>query len=173
MAIVAAVLVTLDEDRVVARDEKSGGRVAQEVQVEIGGRALEVVLNDRLGRCARQSRRRVARPDQTALEDPIELAVGADEERRAEKRRAIAGRKAIVDSVLVGIRATGRKSWCRGDGGGGAGHGAVARDRRRRGASHEQTDQHGDHRKPPWDERVCHRGRHRIIGPTFPQEARP
>src|SRR5947207_12807404 len=149
MAIVAAVLVTLDEDRVVARDEKSGGRVAQEVQVEIGGRALEVVLNDRLGRCARQSRRRVARPDQTALEDPIELAVGADEERRAEKRRAIAGPKAIVDSVLVGIRATGPKSWCRGHGGGWAGHGARARVLRRGGAVHETKLQLSGRHQPP------------------------
>ena len=87
MAIVAPVLVALDEDRVAARDEEPGGRVAREVPVQIRGRALVVVLEDRLRGRAPQPRRSVGAPHEAALEHLVELAVGPDEEGNAEERR--------------------------------------------------------------------------------------
>src|SRR6266850_7933168 len=110
MAIVPAVLVALDQNRVATRDEEPGGRVTREVPVQVGGRALVVVLDDRLRSGAGQGRRRVGAPYEAALEHLIELAVGADEEGNAEEGRAVAGRKACARPVLLGVRTVRREA---------------------------------------------------------------
>src|SRR3989442_8849124 len=100
MAIVAPVLVALDEDRVATRDEEPGGRVAREVPVEVRGRALVVVLDRRLRGCAPQPRQRGGTPDEAALEHLVELAVGADQERPAKEAPSNAGPAAVPRSLV-------------------------------------------------------------------------
>src|SRR5215475_7793660 len=50
MTVVARVLVALDQDRVIARDEEPGGRIALEVLMEPAALALVIVANLRLTR---------------------------------------------------------------------------------------------------------------------------
>src|SRR5439155_1188421 len=76
---------------------------------------------------APQPRRRGGTPDEAALEHLVELAVGADQERRAKEARAIAGRVAVARSVVLGVR-TARREARRGRGSGRRARGdAVAR----------------------------------------------
>ena len=81
MPIVAAVLVALDEDRVAARDEEAGGRIARQVVVERAGLAPKLVAERRLGVYARETRRRSGAANQPAFEDLVEMTVRANEER--------------------------------------------------------------------------------------------
>src|SRR5262249_26627980 len=85
MPIVPAVLVTLDEDRVAARDEEAGGRVAPEVVVERAGLAPKLVAERRLGVYASERRRRGGAANQPAFEDLIEMTLRADEERDSKE----------------------------------------------------------------------------------------
>jgi len=85
MPIVPAVLVTLDEDRVAARDEEAGGRVAAEVVVERAGLAPKLVAERRLGVYASERRRRGGAANQSAFEDLIEMTLRANEERDSKE----------------------------------------------------------------------------------------
>ena len=73
MAVASAVLIALDEQRVAARDDEPGRRIAREVAVDVRRGALVVVLNRRLGCRTSQRRWSVATPDKPALEDAIEM----------------------------------------------------------------------------------------------------
>src|SRR4029077_1568997 len=85
MPIVPAVLVALDEDRVAARDEEAGGRVAREVVVERAGLAPKLVAERRLGVYAGERRRRGGAANQPAFEDLVEMTLRANEERDSKE----------------------------------------------------------------------------------------
>ena len=68
MLVRAAVLIAFDENRVAARDEQAGGRVAREVVVERQLGALVGPRDARLGD-ADEARGRRRFPDEPALED--------------------------------------------------------------------------------------------------------
>ena len=105
MPIVPRVLVALDEDRIVPRNEERGGGVAREVVVDGEGRPLVRVANRRLGRRAPDPRRRRPAANQASLEDLIEMTLCADEDGDLEERRAVADRIAIARAGPLGVRA--------------------------------------------------------------------
>jgi hypothetical protein len=102
--LVPRVLIALDEDCVVARDEKPGGRVPREVLIQPEALAPEVVANLRLGRRPREPRRRCGSQDPPRLEDLVEVALGADEERNLKVGRPFTDRVALAGALLLGVR---------------------------------------------------------------------
>ena len=183
MAIIPAVLIALDQDRLAARDEEPGGRVAREVAVQVRGRALVVVLEDRLRGRAPQPRRSVGAPHEAALEHLVELAVGPDEEGNAEERRAIAGREAVARPILFGVRPVRREPRRRPHQARRLGDDALARTRC--GASADDDREQARGAEPTLELRARHGGRDgstltTIVGAAavssgsrFPREERP
>ena len=104
MPLVPRVLIALDEDRVVARDEEPSGRVPREVLIQPEALAPEVVANLRLGQRPRESRRRFGPLEPPRLEDLVEVALGADEEGNLKVSRPVTDGIALAGTVLLGVR---------------------------------------------------------------------
>jgi hypothetical protein len=106
MPVRATVLVALDEDRVIARDQQPRRWVAREVviqrQVHAPERPGETRLSD--SHEARGHRRLVNEP---AAEDLIQMAEGADLRPNAPERRPVALRVAHTRTELFGVGAAG------------------------------------------------------------------
>jgi hypothetical protein len=97
-------MIALDENRIAAGDQQSGGRVAREVFVDRVRLPLVLVAHGRLGQRAVERRRHRSSPDHPALEDLVVVAEHADEEGNAIDSL---DRIALARTVLVGVRAVG------------------------------------------------------------------
>jgi hypothetical protein len=107
IAVGTSVLIALDDDRLVARDEQPRRRVAREVVVERQVEPLELPPDRRFGGCAHEARRRRGLANASPLEDLIHVAERADQHRDRVERRAIADRIALAGgygTVVAGFR---------------------------------------------------------------------
>ena len=107
MSIDPGVLVPLDEERVVARDDEPGRGVAREIVVEREGFACVVVANGRFGSDASELEGHGAAPDHSAFQDLIKMTEGTDEKGNSIPVRAIADRIPVARAVALGLRAAG------------------------------------------------------------------
>jgi hypothetical protein len=105
MPVVARVLIAFDQDRIAPCDEEAGSRIARKVVVERVGLAPHHVADRRLGTRAYERRRRGRTSNQPTLEDLVEMAVRANEERNSKEGHGIAAWIAIARPVLLGVRA--------------------------------------------------------------------
>ena len=134
MPVVPGVLIALDQDRVTARDEKSGDGIVRQVVVEREGLDPVLVAQGRLGGGSVEARRRGGPTDNPALEELVEVTEGADKERGA---RDDPDWIALARAVRLGVRAA------RGEPRPGAG-------RRRRRRTRRSPP-----RRPRWARRPC------------------
>ena len=105
MPIVPCVLIPLNQDGVFACDQESGHGISREIILE-GERLPPVFVADgRLDTRVFERRRRGGAADQAGFEDPIEIAVRADEEGYLVERRLAPDRIALARAVLVDVRA--------------------------------------------------------------------
>jgi hypothetical protein len=110
MSIVPPVLVALDQDRVVAGDDQSGGGVPREVVVEGEGLPLALIADGRLDGHTPEGRRRRGPAHAPALEDLIQVTERADQIGNPEKRGRVADGIAVGRPVVPGVRSARRET---------------------------------------------------------------
>ena len=151
--IVPRVLIALDQDRIVAREEESRHRMARQVIVDREALALVVVMNGRLDRRTSEPRRHRRVADEPPGEDLVHMAVRAHEEGRRQECSTGADRITVARSIFLGVRTAGVEPRRRYDRG--TRRTSVARaGRRRRSATTERNGKQAAQEEPYGDGRV-------------------